>query len=241
MHELLVAAASNPIEAFGEWLSGALAWILDIVQSVDPVVRTLLAGLAIFLETSLLVGLVVPGDTVVIVAATGVQGPVQFFALAITVILGALGGESVGFLLGRFFGPRLRASRLGRRIGETWWVRAENYLDRRGGIAIFVSRFLPFLHSLIPVTVGMSTMTYRKFIAWTLPACIIWSFAYVSVGTFAAGSFEALLDQLHYAGYLFVGIVAVFAIGVLVVKKVLARSERRHMERPGDGDVTTPG
>ena len=93
MHELLVAAASNPIEAFGELLSGALAWILDIVQSVDPVVRTLLAGLAIFLETSLLVGLVVPGDTVVIVAATGVQGPVQFFALAITVILGALGGE----------------------------------------------------------------------------------------------------------------------------------------------------
>ena len=44
MHELLVAAASNPIEAFGELLSGALAWILDIVQSVDPVVRTLLAG-----------------------------------------------------------------------------------------------------------------------------------------------------------------------------------------------------
>jgi len=237
MHELLVAAASNPIEAFGELLSGALAWILDIVQSVDPVVRTLLAGLAIFLETSLLVGLVVPGDTVVIVAATGVQGPVQFFALAITVILGALGGESVGFLLGRFFGPRLRASRLGRRIGEAWWVRAENYLDRRGGIAIFVSRFLPFLHSLIPVTVGMSTMRYRKFIAWTLPACVIWSFAYVSVGTFAAGSFEALLDQLHYAGYLFVGIIAVFAVGVFVTKKVVQRAERRHLEDPVDPDA----
>ena len=237
MHELLVAAAPNPIESFGALLSGALSWILGLVQSVDPVLRTLLAGLAIFLETSLLVGLVVPGDTVVIVAATGVEGPVQYFALAITVILGALSGESVGFLLGRFFGPRLRASRLGRRIGEPWWVRAENYLARRGGIAVFVSRFLPFLHSLIPVTVGMSAMTYRRFIAWTLPASTIWAFAYVSVGTFAAGRFEALLDQLHYAGYLFVGIVAVFVVGVFVAKKLIQRAERRHLEDPADPDA----
>ena len=241
MHELLVAAAPNPIEWFGELLSGGLSLILGIVQSVDPVLRTLLAGIAVMLETSILVGLIVPGDTIVIVAATGVNSVPEYFALAITVIIGALCGESIGFFLGRYFGPKLRASRLGRRIGETWWIRAENYLDRRGGIAIFVSRFLPFLHSLIPVTVGMSTMRYRKFIAWTLPASTIWSFAYVSVGTFAAGSFEALLDQLHYAGYLFVGIVVVFVVAAFVVKKLLERSERRHMERPGDGDVNTPG
>jgi len=230
MHELLLATAANPIEWFGALLSGALGWILGIVQSVDPVLRTILAGVGILLETSVLVGLVVPGDTIVIVAATAVESIPQYFALALTVIVGALCGESIGFLLGRFFGPRLRASRLGRRIGEAWWVRAENYLDRRGGIAIFVSRFLPFLHSLIPVTVGMSTMSYRKFIAWTLPACAIWSFAYVSVGTFAAGSFEALLDRLHYAGYIFVGIVAVFLVAVVVVKKLIERGEARHME-----------
>ena len=230
MHELLLAAAApNPIEWFGGLLSGALGWILGIVQSVHPVVRIALAGLGILLETSLLVGLVVPGDTVVVVVATATDSVAEYFALALTVILGALCGESIGFLLGRFFGPRLRASRLGRRIGETWWVRAENYLERRGGIAIFVSRFLPFLHSLIPVTVGMSTMSYRKFIAWTLPASAIWSFAYVSVGTFAAGRFEALLDQLHYAGYIFVAIVAVFAVGVVVAKKLIERNERRHM------------
>ena len=108
-------------------------------------------------------------------------------------------------------------------------MRAENYLARRGGPAIFVSRFLPFLHSLIPVTAGMSAMSYRRFIAWTLPACTIWSFAYVSVGTFAAGSFEALLDQLHYAGYIFVAIIAVFLVGVVVAKKLIERSERRHL------------
>lgn len=234
MLELTIAAVPNPIEWFGALLSGALSWILSVVQSVDPVLRTALAGLGILLETSILVGLIVPGDTVVIVAATAVDGPPEYIALALTVILGALCGESIGFLLGRFFGPKLRASRLGRRIGERWWIRAENYLDRRGGIAVFVSRFLPFLHSLIPVTVGMSTMSYRKFIAWTLPACTIWSFAYVSVGAFAAGSFEALLSGLHYAGYVFVGIVAVFTIAVIIVKKLLERAERRHMERESE-------
>lgn len=227
------------IEWFGELLTGGLSWILSIVQSVDPVVRTLLAGFGILLETSLLIGLVVPGDTIVIVAATAVDGFPQYIALALVVILGALCGESIGFALGRFFGPRIRASRLGRKLGERNWVRAENYLDRRGGIAVFVSRFLPVLHALIPVTVGMSTMSYRKFMTWTVPASTVWSFAYVSVGTFAAGSFEALLDRLHYAGYLFVGIVLVFVIGTLVVKKLLERSEARHMDHPGDGDANT--
>lgn len=233
------AAPANPFEAFGAWLNGALSWILDTIQSVDPVLRTTLAGLGMFLETSLLVGLIVPGDTIVIVASTAVASVGEYLALVAAVIIGALGGESVGFALGRFFGPRIRASRLGHRIGERNWVRAENYLDRRGGIAVFVSRFLPVLHSLIPVTVGMSAMRYRKFMAWTVPATTIWTLSYVTVGTLAAGSFRELLDQLHYAGYVFVGIIVVFLIGVLVVKKVLERSEKRHMDRPGDGDVNT--
>jgi membrane protein DedA with SNARE-associated domain len=85
----------------------------------------------------------------------------------------------------------------------------------------------------------MSSMSYRKFIAWTAPACAIWSFAYVSVGTFAAGTFRDLLDRLHYAGYIFVGIVVFFAIAAIVAKKLLERSEARHMASPGDGDANT--
>ena len=147
------------------------------MQSVDPVVRALLAGVGIMLETSILIGLVIPGDTVVIVAATAVRSPIEFTALIIAVVIGALIGESVGFALGRFFGPKIRASRLGQRIGEHNWMRAENWVDRRGGIAVFISRFLPILHSVIPLTVGMSTMTYRKFLSWTIPASLIWATA----------------------------------------------------------------
>jgi membrane protein DedA with SNARE-associated domain len=229
------------IDGLAGLLNGALSWVLETVQDVHPVARTLLAGFGILLETSILIGLVIPGDTVVIVASTAVDGPFQFVALIVAVILGALCGESIGFALGRFFGPKIRASRLGQRVGERNWIRAENYLDRRGGIAVFISRFLPVLHSLIPLTVGMSTMRYRKFIAWTLPACVIWTVAYVSVGTFAAGSFRDLLDQLHYAGYIFAGIIALFVVAMLVAKKLLERSAEKDMAQPGDGDANTPG
>jgi membrane-associated protein len=221
------------------WIDLTLNWVLDLVGSVDPVARILLSGVGILLETSLLVGLIVPGDTIVVVSSTAIDGPGQYIGMLAAVIVGALSGESIGFALGRFFGPKIRDSRLGRRIGVKNWHRAEYYVDRRGGFAVFVSRFLPVLHSLVPVTVGMSTMRYRKFIAWTAPACAIWAAAYVTVGWVVAGSFRALQDQLHFAGYLFVAAIVVFGAGVLLVKKLIERREARHWDHPGDGDANT--
>lgn len=220
-------------------MNDTLTWILDFIQNVDPVVRTLLAGFGMLLETSILIGLIVPGDTIVIVASTGVENWLEYAALVLAVIVGSLAGESIGFALGRFFGPKIRGSRLGVRIGYENWMRAENYLDRRGGIAVFISRFLPVFHSLIPLTVGMSTMRYRKFLAWTVPACIIWAAAYGSVGWAAAGTYRELSETLHWAGFIFVGIICAFLLVVLVVRIVLVRNQRRHMEIPGDGDANT--
>ncbi|MET0782005.1 MAG: DedA family protein, partial [Microbacterium sp.] len=197
-----------------------LTWLLDAVQSVDPVLRTVLAGLAIMLETSVLIGLFVPGDTVVIIAGTAVASPLEGIILIVAVVIGALIGESIGFWLGRFLGPKIRHSRLGRRIGDENWERSERYLRRRGGPAIFVSRFLPVLHSLVPLTVGMSGYSYRRFLAWTVPACVIWATLYVTVAALAAGTYRELADRLHFAGYIFVGIIVIFLLLVFASKKV---------------------
>ena len=217
-----------------------LLWLLDTVQSIDPVTRTLIAGVAVMLETSILIGLIVPGDTVVIIASMGVASPLEGAAMVIAVVVGALIGEGIGFALGRWLGPHIRSSWLGRKIGEHNWVRAERYLARRGGIAIFLSRFLPVLHSLVPLTVGMSHYSYRRFLAWTAPACVLWALAYVSVTSLAAGSFRELVDRVHFAGYIFVGVIAVFLLVVLLGKKLLTRLESRHLDASdaeGDADV----
>lgn len=219
-------------------MNEVLTWLLDAVQNVDVVLRTVLAGIAIMLETSVLVGLVVPGDTVVIVASTAVGSWTEGIVLVVVVIVGALIGESIGFALGRWLGPRIRFSRLGRRVGEHNWTRAELYLRRRGGPAIFLSRFLPVLHSLVPLTVGMSGFSYRRFLAWTAPACTVWAVAYVSAGAAAAGTYRELAERLHWAGYLFVGIIVVFLVAVYVAKRLIVRNEARHMRHDEPGAHT---
>ncbi|MCS3843838.1 DedA family protein [Microbacterium sp. AK031] len=206
-----------------------LLWILDAVQAVDPVARTLIAGVAVLLETSILIGLIVPGDTIVIIASMGVDGIVETIAMVIAVLVGALIGESIGFWLGRWLGPRIRRSWIGRRVGEGHWERAEQYLQRRGGLAIFLSRFLPVLHSLVPLTVGMSAYSYRRFLAWTAPACLIWATAYVSITSLAAGGFRELVDRVHFAGYIFVGVIIAFLLLIYIGKRLLTRGESRHM------------
>jgi membrane protein DedA with SNARE-associated domain len=206
-----------------------LTWLLDAVQTVPPVARILLAGLAMALETSVLVGLVVPGDTIVIVAGTAVTSPLQGVVLWTAVLAGSLLGESVGFVLGRYLGPWLRRSALGRRVGEANWARSERYLRRRGGVAIFLSRFLPVLHSLVPLTVGMSGYPYRRFLAWTTPACALWAGLYISVAAAAAGTYRELSDRIHFAGYLFVGAIVVFLLLALLGKKLISRMEHRHL------------
>jgi membrane-associated protein len=223
-----------------------LDWLLATVHDVDPILRIIVVSVAMFFETSVLLGLVVPGDTVVLVSATAVNGPVEFIALALAVIIGSLAGESVGFSIGKYFGRHIRHSRLGRRIGEKNWVRAETYIRRRGGLAVAISRFLPILHSLVPIVVGSSPMRYRTFIAWTAPACTVWALTYISVGAFAAGGYRRLEGQLAGAGYFVVGIVLVALVVIFFIRKAIERSEAKHMQHPAsdadadaDADDTT--
>ena len=232
MHPLCWSAASsddrqnvtvNPFEWLGVWLGHVITWALDLVQVIGPVWGTVIAGLAILLETTLFVGLVVPGDTIVVAAATGVRDPLHFAVLFVTVVVATLAGQSLGFLLGRLAGPAIRRSRLGRRLGHSW-DRAAELIDRRGGFAVFVSRFLPVLHALMPVTVGMSPMRFRRFLAWAAPAAAIWAGVYIAVGSLAAEAFRALVDRLHLAGYVFAGGLILVVVLLWLAKRLLVRA-----------------
>ena len=209
-----------------DFLSALIEWIRDL----DPVLRTILAGVGMLLETSVFVGLIVPGDTIALVAAVGVTTPPEFVWLVIALVLGALGGETLGFVLGRWAGPRIRASRLGRRLGERNWRIAEHYLGERGGIAVFLSRFLPVLHSLIPLTAGMAGMRYRRFLPWTASASVVWALIVVSLGSGAAAGFDQLAGRIKGAGFVFAGIAVVVALLIWALKRWFLRREQRHLD-----------
>jgi membrane-associated protein len=201
--------------------------LLTAIHQVDWLLRDLIAAFAIMCETSLFVGLIIPGDTIVLVAATGVQNTFDFFGLLGFVVLGSLIGESVGFWIGRAFGPRIRASKLGQRIGETNWMVADEFVETRGGWAIAVSRFLPVLHSLVPVTAGMTRMRYRTFIRWTVGACTVWAAAYVALGWWAHDTYDRYLSNLKSGGYIFAGLVVVILVLVSLGKKRLEGTAER--------------
>ena len=204
------------------------AWLTALLEGLAELGgwRYLAAFIGMFCETSLFVGLIVPGDTIVLLTATAGHSVADWSSLVAAVVSGSLAGETLGFVIGRFFGPRLRVSRLGRRIGERHVLRAERWLGRRGGVAILISRFLPVMHALIPVTVGASHYPYRRFMAWTAPACVLWASIYVSVGQAAGSSYRRLAQDLHFAGWIVLGGIVVFFLVAWFARRLLHRLER---------------
>jgi len=129
-----------------------------MAEVIDPLLEALanlplwaLAGtvaVVMALEASLLTGMVVPGDLVVLFAASTAITPTRFVVLWAAVAAGSVAGESVGYGIGRVFGERVQASRIGRWLGPQRWARAAEFLQRRGTRAVFAGRFLALCVSL---------------------------------------------------------------------------------------------
>jgi len=201
-----------------------VSWLLNAVHSLDWLLRDVIALFSIAAETTIGVGVIVPGDTVVFVAGTAVTALWDFAILYVFVLVGSFCGESLGFWLGRKFGGPIRRSAIGRRIGERNWEMADVFVETRGGLAIAVSRFLPVLHSLVPVVTGMTRLRYRVFIAWTMAACSIWAAVYLGIGFALHRTYDLWLGRLKFGGALFAVLVLVVAVAISLVKRRLERS-----------------
>ncbi|MBP2702760.1 VTT domain-containing protein [Microbispora sp. RL4-1S] len=173
-------------------------------------------------ETSLLVGLLVPGDAAVLLFGTTVGTPWQYAALIAAAALGAMMGETIGYLIGSRYGTAVRYSRLGRRLGEGRWARAEEVArGESGGRALIATRFVPVLHSMVPVIAGTLGMPYRRFIAWEAAGCLVWAATYLGIGALAGTALRAHGSQMGYAAS------AVLVALILTVTAVSRKVRRR--------------
>ncbi|QIK67373.1 DedA family protein [Nocardioides sp. HDW12B] len=204
---------------------GSVSELIDKVQTVDPTARALLAGTAAMFETNVITGLLVPGDTVMLVASAAVQSPREGFLLGVLVSLGAFIGEVTGYWLGRWVGPTLHRRRwLRRRAGEQRIGPVGRMVERRGGPWILTSRFIPVLRTVTPFVVGVHAFPFRRFVAWAAPSCILWSATYISIYAMASSSLRS------EDGSPVVGAVLALLGAVLFGAAVLAQFliERRH-------------
>ena len=171
--------------------------VLDALASLPwPVVSAAVGALA-FLESAAFVGLVAPGESAVLLggalAASG--GPPLPVVLGVT-LAGTVAGETVGFLLGRRFGPALRASRAGRWVGAARWEAADRALTEHPGRSLLTARFVGFVHAVVPALAGSSGMPFRRFVRYSVVGSGAWTLLYVGAGYAGGASYERVGARL---------------------------------------------
>lgn len=141
-----------------------------------------------FGESAGLLGLVVPGETVILLgAALAAQGHARIEILAPLVVLAVVSGDIAGYLWGRRLGPQIRTGRLGNRLGPARWQMVEDAMARRGVFAVILGRWVGIARALLPATAGATGMPSRRFIPAAILGGAVWAVVITTLG-FAAGS-----------------------------------------------------
>lgn len=184
-----------------------------------PLVYAVIAAL-VFLEAAAFIGLVVPGETALLLGgALAAQGGVSVWLLFALTAVGAVLGDSMGYWMGRRFGPRLERSRAGRWVGAERWRRADDLVARRGPGAVALGRWVGILRALVPPAAGMARMPYRRFLLANVLGGVGWVAGVLGLGFGAGGSVAAAssaLGTLSAVGLtIAVGFVAVMGIKAL--------------------------
>lgn len=226
--KLLAVAA---VLALAVYASGVLSELPDPKKLIGDIAETLgawtyaLVGVMAFLETGAFVGLVAPGETVVI--AGGViagQGEIELIPLIGVVWVCAVLGDTTSFFigqrLGRGFlerhGPRVK-------ISHERLEQVEGYFDRHGGKTILIGRFIGLVRALAPFIAGASGLTYRRFLPYSVVGTGLWSTVFCVLGYIFWRSFDQVA---HYAGQ------AIFGFGLtvgVIVGIVVAYRRRRNI------------
>jgi membrane-associated protein len=185
-----------------------------------------IAGALCFSEAAILVGMVLPGETALLVAGVFCNSKYGHLNLGVMIAIAvvcAIVGDSVGYEFGRKFGPPLRRSRLGQWIGEHRWATVDAFLHRHGGKAVLLGRLTAILRALMPSMAGMSGMRYRTFLTWNAIGGLIWAPSCVLLGYAFASALNVIGQTLTWAP------LAILAVAILIY--VLLHLRRRRIER----------
>jgi len=189
-------------------------------------------GALVFGETAVFLGFVLPGETAAVIGGVlASRGHLSLPALAAVVVAAAVIGPVVGYEIGRRTGDRLLAARsLGRIAGGL--QRATSVLRARGGLAVFLGRFVAFLRAVMPAAAGAARVPYRTFLFYNVAGGLIWGVGYCLLG-YAAGSAYSAIESRVGAGLA----IAVAAIVVAGLAVWAVRRHRRAASGAGPGEV----
>ncbi|MFI5495844.1 DedA family protein [Actinoplanes sp. NPDC051859] len=169
-------------------LESAATAFIDWIATLDSWAVVLVTALSSAIEATFLLGLFIPGESVVTLAGALPRGP-GGFALAVAAgTAGAMTSQIAGYAVGRVLGSRLRDTRLGQRIGTERWDRAETFLRDRGAAALVAIRFVAVIHAVVPIVAGTVRMPFGRFVGWSAVGTTVWVTAFAAVGALSSGS-----------------------------------------------------
>ena len=202
------------------------AFVEEVIEWLQPAYETagyaLVAG-AMFLESGLLLGIVVPGDVILAMAGVYVtRGELSFPIVVGLAVLGTTAGEVTGYWLGRRFGrpiiERLPFSdRLRPKVDE-----AAKALRRNSGKAIVLGRFATGAGGTLPFAAGVAEIPFARFLLFAVPTILMWATALVLLGTLVGDHVETLDRIVSTFGWAVLAAIVLAMAGRIVWKRTHA-------------------
>lgn len=209
-----------------DWLSTLLDPQLDAMGATTVYV---VLFTFVFVETGILVGFFLPGDSVLFTAGllSGTPGTsLSLPVLVVGVTVAAIAGDAVGYWTGRRLGrPWLEgwAGRRGERMARRL-VEAEAFYERWGQWAVVIARFIPWVRTFTPILAGVARMPYRRFLVANVAGALCWGAGLVWLGHLAYS-----IPWVKALGY---AVAATAILGSLVVAVVAWVRARRAARAP---------
>lgn len=178
-------------------------------STLAPFILYILIGAIVFIETGLLFGFFLPGDSILfsagLVAAS--HGNINIALLVTIIVAAAFFGDQVGFVIGRVVGRPYLDKRESPRI-KKMIANAERFYEHTGWWAVVAARFFPWIRTFVPPIAGASKMNYYQFLSANIVGAILWG-----AGITLAGFYAATLPWVKSSSY---GIAAFFIIASII-------------------------
>ncbi len=198
--------------------------MLPDLETLSALALYVFVGALVFVESGLLVGFFLPGDTVLFAAGLYTADPrsgASVAVLATVVLVAAVTGDAVGYWFGRRTGPAL-LRREGRVLNRANLDKAQRFYDRYGVLAIVAARWIPWVRVFAPVLAGVAGMPYGRFLVANVVGAVTWGVGLVVLGYYAA-SVPGLRNSAIAVG-ITVTVLSLTAAGVRAYRE---RSDRR--------------
>jgi membrane-associated protein len=178
-------------------------------SSLAPVIFYIIVGAIVFIETGLLFGFFLPGDSVLFSAGlvAAAHGDIDITLLVTIIFMAAFIGDQVGFVLGRKVGRPYLDKRKSPRV-QRMIARSEAFYEKTGWWAVVAARFFPWIRTFVPPIAGISRMNYYRFLSANALGALLWG-----VGITLSGYYAATIPWVKTSSY---AIAAFFIIASIV-------------------------